>query len=466
MTEIFIAPHIIEAQKEYAKKVKAILAEKYENPKVFLRTFGCQQNEADTERLAGIAALCGYTLTENQEEANLIIVNTCAIREHAEKRALSGTGQFKKQKKEHPDTVIAVCGCMAQQQHRKDQIKNSYPYVDIVFGTDKNHLFAEMLYKTLTKQKRIYNVDLIPHDEFGVIAEDIPVLRGNDYKAWVSIMYGCNNFCSYCVVPYVRGRERSRESKDILAEIKSLVDMGYKDITLLGQNVNSYRGDMDFPTLLEKAASFDGDYRVRFMTSHPKDASQKLIDVMRDNPEKIARHFHLPAQSGNNRILAAMNRKYTREKYLETVEKIKSAMPDIALTTDIICGFPTETAEEFEDTVSLIKEVGYDMIYTFIYSSRPGTVAAKMDGHIPHDEQVRRFQKLSAVQDEISAAKSTEYMGKTVKVLSEGNGEGRNSQNKIITLDRIIPAGEFVFAEITETKAYGLKGKVINRKEI
>lgn len=462
MTDVYVSPEVIALQEEYAKRVKEIVNTRYQNPKVFLRTFGCQQNEADTERLAGIAVNCGYTVTDSEENADLIIVNTCAIREHAEKRALSGTGQFKKIKKEKPDTVIAVCGCMAQQEYRKDQIKNSYPYVDLIFGTDKNHLLAEMLYNVLKSGKRQYYVSGLHHDELGVIAENTPVLRVSDYKAWVSIMYGCNNFCSYCVVPFVRGRERSRNSAEILKEVKSLIDAGYKDITLLGQNVNSYQGDMDFPDLLDAAASFEGDYRIRFMTSHPKDASDKLIAVMKKHPETIARHFHLPAQAGNDRILKAMNRKYTRKKYLSTVQKIREAMPDIAVTTDIICGFPTETPEEFEDTVSLIKEVGYDMIYTFIYSPRPGTVAAKMEGHIPHDEQVRRFQLLSAVQDEISAEKSKSYLGKTVKVLSDGNCEGRNSQNKIITLDKDIPAGQFVFAEITETKAYGLKGKVIN----
>lgn len=462
MTEIYVAPEVIALQGEYAKRVKEIITQRYAQPKVFLRTFGCQQNEADTERLAGIAAECGYTVTDTEEDADLIIVNTCAIREHAEKRALSGTGQFKKIKKEKPSTVIAVCGCMAQQEYRKDQIKNSYPYVDLIFGTDKNHLLAEMLYKVLTSGKRQYYVSGLHHDELGVIAENTPVLRVSNYKAWVSVMYGCNNFCSYCVVPYVRGRERSRNSAEILKEVKSLIDAGYKDITLLGQNVNSYKGDMDFPELLDAAASFEGDYRIRFMTSHPKDASDRLIEVMKKHPETIARHFHLPAQAGNDRILKAMNRKYTREKYLSTVKKIREAMPDIAITTDIICGFPTETAEEFEDTLSLIKEVGYDMIYTFIYSPRPGTVAAKMEGHIPHDEQVRRFRRLSAVQDEISAEKSKKALGKTIKVLSDGNCEGRSSQNKIVTMDKDIPAGQFVNVEITETKAYGLKGKVIN----
>ena len=462
MTDIYFSPEAMNEQKEYACRVREIIKEKYEHPTVFLRTFGCQQNEADTERLAGIAAECGYTVTDDEQRADLIIINTCAIREHAEKRALSGAGQFKKIKKERPQTVIAVCGCMAQQEYRKDQIKNSYPYVDLVFGTDKNHLLAEMLYTVLKTGKRQYFVSGALHDELGVIAENVPVLRSSGYKAWVSIMYGCNNFCSYCVVPYVRGRERSRNSAEILKEVKSLIDAGYKDITLLGQNVNSYKGDMDFPELLDAAASFEGDYRIRFMTSHPKDASDKLIEVMKKHPETIARHFHLPAQAGNDRVLKAMNRKYTRQKYLETVRKIKEAMPETAITTDIICGFPTETAEEFEDTVSLIKEVGYDMIYTFIYSPRPGTAAAKMEGHIDHEEQVRRFQRLSKVQDEISAEKSKSYLGKQIKVLSDGNFEGRNSQNKIITLDTDIPAGQFVTVEITETKAYGLKGKVIN----
>ena len=461
MTDIFVSPDVVEKQREYAQKVKEIIYKHTASPKVFLRTFGCQQNEADTERLAGYALLCGYTPTENELDADLIIINTCAIREHAEKRALSGTGQYKKLKKEHPNAVIAVCGCMAQQEYRREQLEKSYPYVDLVFGTDKNHLLPEMLYKALTANKRQYFVSGLKHDELGVIAENTPVLRSSSYKAWVSIMYGCNNFCSYCVVPYVRGRERSRESADILAEVKQLIDSGCKDITLLGQNVNSYKGDMDFPHLLDKAASFDGDYRIRFMTSHPKDASGELIAVMKEHPQTIARHFHLPAQAGNDRVLKAMNRKYTREKYLSTLFAIKDAMPDIAVTTDIICGFPTETESEFEDTVSLIREAEYDMIYTFIYSPRPGTVAAGMADQIPHDEKVRRFQRLSAVQDEISAEKSKKYIGQQVKVLSDGNFEGRNSQNKIVTFDTDIPAGNFVTVEITESKAYGLKGKVI-----
>lgn len=461
MTDIFVSPEVTQSQWEYAKKVKEIIHVKNPDPKVFLRTFGCQQNEADTERLAGIAVLCGYTPTQNEEEADLVIINTCAIREHAEKRALSGTGQYKKFKERKPDSIIAVCGCMAQQEYRREQLERSYPYVNLVFGTDKNHLLAEMLYKTITKGKRQYFVSGLKHDELGVIAENTPVLRSFDYKAWVSIMYGCNNFCSYCVVPYVRGRERSRNSADVLNEVKALVENGCKDITLLGQNVNSYKGDMDFPHLLDKAASFDGDYRIRFMTSHPKDASGELIAVMKEHPETIARHFHLPAQAGNDRILKAMNRKYTREKYLSTLFAIKDAMPDIAVTTDIICGFPTETEAEFEDTVSLIKAAEYDMIYTFIYSPRPGTVAATMADQIPHEEKVRRFQLLSATQDEISAEKSQKYIGQTVKVLSDGGCEGRSSQNKIVTFDREVPAGQFVNVEITEAKAYGLKGKVI-----
>ncbi len=460
MTDIFVSSAEAALQREYADKVSGIIKSKYENPRVLLRTFGCQQNEADTERLAGYAALCGYMLTEKEEDADLIIINTCAIREHAEKRALSGTGQFKKLKKENPNMLIAVCGCMAQQEYRRDQIKNSYPYVDLIFGTDKNHLLPQMLYTVLTTGKRQYYVSGLAHKDLGVIAEGTPVLRASNYKAWVSVMYGCNNFCSYCVVPYVRGRERSRNSADVLAEVKQLLDAGYKDITLLGQNVNSYKGDMDFPHLLDKAASFDGDYRLRFMTSHPKDASDDLIAVMREHPETVARHFHLPAQSGNNRVLEAMNRRYTREKYIQTAEKIKSAMPDIALTSDIICGFPTETEAEFEDTVSLVRQVGYDMLYTFIYSPRPGTVAAKSGGQITHDEQVRRFKRLSSVQDELASEKSKEYMGKTVRVLSEGEYTGRNSQNKLVTFDKDIPAGVFANVEITETKAYGLKGKV------
>ncbi len=459
--EIFVSPAESARQYGFTEKVRGIIKEKYGDPKVFVITYGCQQNEADSERLLGIALECGYSRAEKAEDADLIIINTCAIREHAEKKALSGAGSFKKLKEARGDRVLAVCGCMPQQEYRADQIDKSYPYVDLVFGTDRGHLLAEMLYEVLVSGKRRRFVSDLPHDRLGVIAEDVPVCRESSYKAWVSVMYGCNNFCTYCIVPSVRGRERSRDPERIIDEVKSLVSGGCRDITLLGQNVNSYSGGIGFPELLDKLARIDGDFRLRFMTSHPKDASDRLTDVMAAHPEKIARHFHLPAQSGSDRILKAMNRRYTREKYMDIVKKIREKLPDAAITTDIICGFPGETDADFEDTVSLIREVGFDMIYTFVYSPRPGTAAAEMPDQIPHEIKVSRFSRLADIQNGISAGINERCVGKTFRVLSDGDGTGRSSQNKIISYDKVLPAGVFADVKITEAQAYALKGTII-----
>lgn len=459
--EIFVSPAESARQYGFTEKVRGIIKEKYGDPKVFVITYGCQQNEADSERLLGIALECGYSRAEKAEDADLIIINTCAIREHAEKKALSGAGSFKKLKEARGDRVLAVCGCMPQQEYRADQIDKSYPYVDLVFGTDRGHLLAEMLYEVLVSGKRRRFVSDLPHDRLGVIAEDVPVCRESSYKAWVSVMYGCNNFCTYCIVPSVRGRERSRDPERIIDEVKSLVSGGCRDITLLGQNVNSYSGGIGFPELLDKLARIDGDFRLRFMTSHPKDASDRLTDVMAAHPEKIARHFHLPAQSGSDRILKAMNRRYTREKYMGIVKKIREKLPDAAITTDIICGFPGETDADFEDTVSLIREVGFDMIYTFVYSPRPGTAAAEMPDQIPHEIKVSRFSRLADIQNGISAEINERCVGKTFRVLSDGDGTGRSSQNKIISYDKVLPAGVFADVKITEAQAYALKGTII-----
>ena len=459
--EIFVSPAESARQYGFTEKVRGIIKEKYGDPKVFVITYGCQQNEADSERLLGIALECGYSRAEKAEDADLIIINPCAIREHAEKKALSGAGSFKKLKEARGDRVLAVCGCMPQQEYRADQIDKSYPYVDLVFGTDRGHLLAEMLYEVLTSGKRRRFVSDLPHDRLGVIAEDVPVCRESSYKAWVSVMYGCNNFCTYCIVPSVRGRERSRDPERIIDEVKSLVSGGCRDITLLGQNVNSYSGGIGFPELLDKLARIDGDFRLRFMTSHPKDASDRLTDVMAAHPEKIARHFHLPAQSGSDRILKAMNRRYTREKYMGIVKKIREKLPDAAITTDIICGFPGETDADFEDTVSLIREVGFDMIYTFVYSPRPGTAAAEMPDQIPHEIKVSRFSRLADIQNGISAGINERCVGKTFRVLSDGDGTGRSSQNKIISYDKVLPAGVFADVKITEAQAYALKGTII-----
>ncbi len=460
MNDIFIPQNEIERQHEIAFSLRSETAGK----RACVITFGCQQNENDGERIMGALQLCGYEITQNPDEAQMIIINTCAIREHAEIRALSEAGQFKGRKERDRSIKIGLCGCMAQQSHRREQIYKSYPYVDFVFGTDMHHKLPEIIKTAFGSKKRFSFITDKPHNEFGVISEGMPVLRENTYKAWVPVMYGCNNFCTYCVVPFARGHERSRKKEDVLNEVKELVERGYKDITLLGQNVNSYNGGCDFATLLNDCASFEGEYRVRFMTSHPKDASTELIEVISRN-KNVAKHFHLPVQSGSTRVLKLMNRKYTREQYLEKAFEIKEKIPDISLTTDIICGFPTETDADFEDTMSLVKAVGFDMIYTFIYSPRVGTVAAKMEGQIPKEISNARFKALSDMENEIAQGLNDKFIGRTLRVLSDGfnkNGIpcGRSTQNKIVTFDKAVPAGEFADVLIETAGAYALGGKI------
>ena len=461
MNREFILQDEIDRQHEIALSLHSETAGK----RACVITFGCQQNENDSERIAGALELCGYEITDDPDSAQMIIINTCAIREHAEIRALSEAGQFKGRKERDRSIKIGLCGCMAQQSHRRDQIYKSYPYVDFVFGTDMHHRLPEIVKNALNAKKRFSFITDAPHNEFGVISEGMPVRRENRYKAWVPLMYGCNNFCTYCVVPFARGHERSRRREDVVAEVRSLVEQGYKDITLLGQNVNSYNGGCDFATLLDECASFDGEYRIRFMTSHPKDASSELIDVIARN-KNVAKHFHLPVQSGSSRVLKLMNRRYTREQYLEKAREIKAKVPDIAVTTDIICGFPTETDEDFADTMSLVREVGFDMIYTFIYSPRVGTVAAKMEGQIPKSVSNERFKALSDMENDIAQSLNDRLVGKTLRVLSDGlnkNGIpcGRSTQNKIVTYDKEIPAGTFIDVKIESAGAYALSGKVI-----
>ncbi len=456
----FISKQEIERQHEIALSLHS----ETKGKRACVITFGCQQNENDSERIAGALELCGYEITDDSRSADMIIINTCAIREHAEIRALSEAGQFKGIKEKDRSVRIGLCGCMAQQSHRREQIYKSYPYVDFVFGTDMHHRLPEIIKTALSQKKRTSFITDKPHNEFGVISEGMPVRRESGYKAWVPVMYGCNNFCTYCVVPYARGHERSRRREDVLAEVKSLVESGYKDITLLGQNVNSYSGGCDFATLLTECASFDGEYRVRFMTSHPKDASDALIDAIAKN-DKIAKQFHLPVQSGSSRILKLMNRKYDREQYLERAFEIKRKNPDISITTDIIIGFPTETDEDFADTMSLVKQVGFDMIYTFIYSPRVGTIAANMEGQIPKSISNERFKALSDMENEIAQSLNDQFIGRTLRVLSDGvnkNGIpcGRSTHNKIVTFDKLVPAGQFVDVQIETAGAYMLGGKI------
>ena len=436
-------------------------------PRAFVLTFGCQQNVADSEKLSGMAEQMGYEITDAPEGADLILVNTCAIREHAEKRALSIVGQYKHLKEQNRELIIGVCGCMVVQEHRREQLKKSYPYVDFVLGTSVLHRLPELLAKKLSEKRRLFG-----SEEEHAIAEDVPILRESNYRAWVSIMYGCNNFCSYCIVPYVRGRERSRAPEDVIAEVKDLVAKGYKDITLLGQNVNSYgKGEshgVDFAELLARLDALDGDFVLRFMTSHPKDATKRLVDVMAAG-KHIAHHFHLPLQSGSDGILQKMNRHYDKTAYLEILDYMREKMPDIAVTSDIIVGFPGETDADFEDTLSMLRRVRFDMLYSFIYSPRKGTPAATMEGQIPKAVSNERFARLLALQEEIALEKNEPALGTEQRVLCDGQSKtdkgmlsGRNGQNKIVFFeDDGTPAGEWVTVKIDRVAPFALYGKKI-----
>jgi len=389
------------------------------HPLALVDTYGCQQNEADSEKIRGYLERMGYGFTEDEYAADVIVVNTCAVREHAEMRILGNVGALVHTKAKKPHQVVAVCGCMVQQPHMAEKIRRSYPVVDLVFGPHDLWRFPELLQQTLEQHRRIFAVS--PSD--GVVAEGIPLHRQGSVKAWLSIMYGCNNYCTYCIVPYVRGRERSRHPNQVLEEARQLVLSGYKDITLLGQNVNSYGRDLeepvDFADLLRSIDALDGEFRLRFMTSHPRDATEKLFDAMA-NSRHCAHQLHLPVQSGSNRILQRMNRHYTREEYLEKVALAREQMPDLVLTTDIIVGFPGETAEDFEQTLSLVREVRYDAMFTFIYSPRVGTPAAKMPDPISREEKQAWFDRLLETANGISVEKHHAYEGKTVRVLIDG----------------------------------------------
>ena len=388
-----------------------------------MATYGCQQNEADSQTLRGLLSQCGYDIIQEAEGADVVIMNTCAIREHAEQRVFGNLGALTHTKRRYPEQKIFLCGCMAGQTEVVERIRKSYPHVSGVFSTHHLWQFPEVLYRVLTEKKRQFFVQ----DEAGAIAEGLPMLRDNTLKSWVSIMYGCNNFCTYCIVPYVRGRERSRKPQDILEECKALIASGCKEITLLGQNVNSYGKDLDcgvdFADLLAQIASLDGDFLVRFMTSHPRDASTKLFDTMAQYP-KIAKQLHLPFQSGSSRVLKAMNRHYDRETYLSKVEYAKKVMPDLVLTSDVIVGFPGETEEDFQETISLIRQVRYNALFTFIFSPRPGTPAAKMEDPTPASEKNRRFDELCALQNSISEELHRAYVGKVMRCLVDGQEDG------------------------------------------
>ncbi len=449
-------------QSEYIEMVKTVLSSRFSVtlPKAFIHTYGCQGNVSDSEKIKGLLSNMGYEMTENIDEADLILYNTCAIREHAQDRVFGNVGALKKRKKDNPNLIIALCGCMMQQQYVADKIKESYKFVNLVFGTHVVHKLPEFIYKCLCTGTRVFDIT----DSEGNIVEGQPVKRDGTFKAWVPIMYGCNNFCSYCIVPYVRGRERSREFCLILDEVKELVKNGYKEITLLGQNVNSYNKNLSkefqFPALLRAINDIEGDFIVRFMTSHPRDCTKELLDTMAQC-KKVAKHLHLPVQCGNDRVLLEMNRHYNREKYIGLIDYAYSLMPNLSITSDIIVGFPGETYEEFCDTLSLVEYVKYTSLFTFIFSSRPGTKAAKMKDPFTREEKGKWFTELTDLQEKIAGKRTASMKDKTYRVLVEEKGRydgfisGRTEGNVIIEFkgdESLI--GTFCNVKVTEPKTW------------
>ena len=466
---------------EKIKEQERICAEIFERvagdgrrPLAMVDTYGCQQNEADSEKLRGYLAEMGYGFTQDEFQADVVVVNTCAVREHAEMRVFGNVGALNHSKKARPGQIVAVCGCMVQQEHIAKKLKLSYPVVDLVFGPHELWRFPELLKQVMDARERRderRRVFATAPDE-GAVAEGIPLRRDGKVKAWLSIMYGCNNFCTYCIVPYVRGRERSRQPEDILLEARQLVAEGYKDITLLGQNVNSYGKDLDSPVdfadLLRSISEIPGDFVLRFMTSHPKDATEKLFRTMAEC-EKCAHHIHLPVQSGSDRVLKAMNRHYDRARYLEEVALARQYMPDLVLTTDIIVGFPGETEEEFSETLSLCEQVRFDAMFTFIYSKRVGTPAASMPDPYTRADKQKRFDALTELANRISGEKHAAYEGKTLRVLVDGetgkepyNLSSRTDGGRLVHL-KGDPAlvGSFVAARITTSNTWALYGEVV-----
>ena len=456
----------IQRQKEYCAEIRALNEQLAHAPLAYVDTYGCQQNEADSELIRGMLVEMGYDIIDTDQNADVIVINTCAIREHAEQRVFGNVGALVHGKRRNPNQIICLCGCMAQEPHVAERLRKSYQHVDLVFGPHALWRFPEFLRRVYLRRGRVFETE----NSDGAIAEGLPVRRSGTIKAWVSIMYGCNNFCSYCIVPYVRGRERSREPEVILKEIRELAEQGYRDITLLGQNVNSYGKDLDcnvdFPALLEMANAIPGDFLLRFMTSHPKDATERLFDVMRDC-EKVAPVIHLPFQSGNTRVLTAMNRRYSREQYLEKVKALRARVPDVVLTSDVIVGFPGETTEEFEDTLSLIEEVRFDALFTFIYSPRKGTPAAEMPDPMSKEEKSANFNRLVEVQNRISLEKHQAYIGTVQRCLVDGESDdprnnlsARTAGNRLVHLNGDTSLiGQFVDIRITDCSTWALFGE-------
>lgn len=465
---VVIAQSDLERQKAVCEQIREYWLAQGRTPLAFVDTYGCQQNEADSERIRGMLQSCGYQLSDTEEGADCIVINTCAIREHAETRVYGNVGALVHTKARHPGQKIFLCGCMMGQPAVADRIKKSYRHVDGVFNPHQLWRFPELLQFVLAHNKRIFATD----DSAGNIAEGLPVVRTSDLKAWVSIMYGCNNFCSYCIVPYVRGRERSRKPEDIIKEIEKLAADGVTEVMLLGQNVNSYGKNLETPMtfaeLLREVEKIDGIRRIRFMTSHPKDLSDELIQVMKES-RKICRHLHLPLQSGSSRILKAMNRRYTKEQYLELAEKIRREIPDISLTTDIIVGFPGETDEDFEETLDVVRKVHYDNAYTFIYSRRTGTPAASMENQVSEADNKVRFDKLLKLVQGCAREQTARYTGTVQEVLIEevndhrpGYVTGRMSNNLLVHFPgEASQIGQYVNVSLDECKGFYFMGTIV-----
>ncbi len=465
----FVPEAELEKQNEYTELVSTVLGSRFKDvkPKAFVHTYGCQGNVSDGEKLKGMLEKMGYDFTEELDEADFILYNTCAIREHAEDRVFGNVGALKQLKRSKPDLIIGLCGCMTQQKHIAEKFYKSYPFVDLLFGTHVSHRFPEFVYKCLCSGKRVFDTT----ESDGNIAEGIPVRRDGSFRAWIPIMYGCNNFCSYCIVPYVRGRERSRKFEDIIAEVKDVVSRGYKEITLLGQNVNSYNRDespeLRFPALLRAINEIEGDFIIRFMTSHPKDCTFELLDAMSEC-DKVAKHLHLPFQSGNDRVLKEMNRHYDREKYLQLIDYAYERMPELSITSDVIVGFPGETYEEFKDTLSLVERVKYTSLFTFIFSPRKGTKAYDMEDPVSREEKGKWFKELTDLQEKIAGIRTASMKGKVYKVLVEGKSKtegmlsGRTQGNVIIEFigdENLI--GNFAYVKVTNPRTWVVYGETV-----
>ncbi|MDL2232315.1 tRNA (N6-isopentenyl adenosine(37)-C2)-methylthiotransferase MiaB [Ruminococcaceae bacterium OttesenSCG-928-L11] len=433
-------------------------------PTAFTHHYGCQQNVSDGERIDGMLREMGYAFCERPDEADIVIYNTCAVRENAEDRIFGNVGALKHAKHRNPDMVIGLCGCMVQQEHIAEKFRGSFPFVDVLFGPSALPEFPEILYRKLSTGSRVFEI----LDATGEISEDLPVRRDGDIKAWIPIMYGCNNFCTYCVVPYVRGRERSRDYTRVLEEAQELVAAGYRELTLLGQNVNSYRsGDVDFVGLLRMVNDIPGEFRIRFMTSHPKDCSRELVDCIAEC-DKICNHIHLPVQSGSDRILHQMNRGYTTGQYKDIIGYARQRIPGVTFTSDIIVGFPGETRDDLEQTIALIREMDYQSLFTFIYSRRVGTKAADMADPIPEQEKSAWFRELLEVQNAISKKRYEAAVGTTVRVLTEGPGKsgdgymmGRTASNIIVEFPGTAELrGQFVDIAVTDAPGWALAGEI------